>query len=79
MAEIFTVTSDGKRGAYAGYARFSATGEYLGSRGGYNIRGQRATNPSQTSYNSNRNGGSRLQNSIRTAGSRGKARNSQMY
>lgn len=66
------------KGKYAGYAVFSASGEYLGSRGGYTKKGQR-----QTSYQgrneSTKNGGSYVQNRIRTSGARGKARNEYMY
>lgn len=77
--EIFTVTSDGRRGAYAGYARFGADGSYKGSHGGYNSRGEKATRTDQQNYNSNKGGGSRVQNTIKTVGSRGKARNSLLF
>lgn len=62
------------KGKYAGYARFSASGEYMGSAGGYRRNGSRATSYS-TRGETTRNGGSFVQNTIRTAGARGAARN----
>jgi hypothetical protein len=54
------------KGKYAGYAKFGSNGEYIGSFGGYGRRGSK-------------NGASKLQNTILTAGPRGKARNKFMY
>lgn len=64
-AEIYN-----SKGEYAGYAKFGANGEYLGSHGGYGAR-RRQNNP--------HNGASRLQNNIVTSGARGKARNEYLY
>lgn len=63
--EIYRITENGGR-EYSGFARFDNEGNYQGSRGGYG-GGQRQNNPS--------NGGSRVQNYIRTASARGRRRN----
>lgn len=74
--EIYRIADNGKR-SYAGYAEFSSSGEYLGSRGGYMKNGQRARSY-EGSLEATKNGGSYLQNTIRTAGARGAARNPYM-
>lgn len=61
--EIYRITENGGR-EYSGYARFDNEGNYQGSRGGYG-GGQNNAN----------NGGSRVQNYIRTAAARGARRN----
>lgn len=72
-AEIYDI-----KGKYAGYALFSASGEYLGSRGGYGKKGQRATSYGGRNE-STKGGGSYVQNNIKNAGARGKARNPLMF
>ena len=62
--EIYTVGSNGKNKAYAGYAKFGANGEYLGSGGGRTKSGRPVGA-----------GRSQLRNTIRTAGLRGASRN----
>jgi hypothetical protein len=54
------------KGRYAGYAKFGSNGKYIGSFGGYGPKGSK-------------NGASKLQNTILTAGARGKARNPLMF
>lgn len=39
--EIYTVNANGRRGSQIGYARFSPSGQYLGSFGGYDKNGNR--------------------------------------
>lgn len=63
--EIYRITENGGR-EYSGYARFDNEGNYQGSRGGYGGGGRQ---------NNANNGGSRVQNYIRTAAARGRRRN----
>lgn len=65
--EIYRITENGGR-EYSGLARFDNEGNYLGSRGGYGGGGR-------SIGGRNRNGGSKVQNYIRTAAARGRRRN----
>lgn len=66
--EIYTVGANGKNGKYAGYAKFDRNGNYLGSAGGTNKKGQTV-----------RRGQSQVRNTINTAGARGRSRNPMLY
>lgn len=88
-AEIYRINENGTR-TYAGYARFGANGEYLGSRGGYGSRqnarngngGRGTTNMGERPFNgglrnqgnSRSNRASMLQNAINSAAARNAAR-----
>lgn len=89
-AEIYRINENGTR-EYAGYARFDAEGNYLGSRGGYGSRamerngsrgrgtsyvGERPYNGGLPNQGNARNGASRLQNTINAAAARNGARTS---
>lgn len=65
--EIYSVSTKGKNGQYAGYARFEGN-TYLGSAGGTNKRGRTV-----------RQGQSQVRNTINTAGARGRSRNPMLY
>ena len=73
--EIYRIGDDGAR-SYAGYARFDAEGNYLGSRGGYGPS-RRGINADYTG-NNRRNDASALQNAINTARARSMRRNPAM-
>lgn len=56
-SEIWKIPQNGGKRKYAGYAKFDANGNYLGSAGGYGKKG---------AFNSSR-GASKLQNNINLA------------
>ena len=78
-SEIYAVNENGTRGAYSGYARLDNNGNLLGTYGGYNRGGQRATAGNRGPFNYSRGGGSVVENAIRSAGLRQAARRRRAY
>lgn len=65
--EIYTVSTKGRNGRYAGYAKFEGE-TFLGSGGGRTKAGRRLGSRE-----------SQLRNTINTAGARGRSRNPMLY
>lgn len=68
--EIYQIGQNGEGRRYSGYAKFSSDNKYLGSRGGYNSKGERAkwNSDRNEGYNNRKSGASALQNTIKMAG-----------